>query len=454
MVATFSQANSQFIESELAWFGDVLNARFMAYFPSDGDAEPSYDVTTIRPPNLPHNDSPYNKFIRSHRLGFHERLAIILAMIPHARPRLLDVFFTKNETFDRPFTEFGGEVVHGAFWPTLQTLAFVAAGDDIERRFSILEMFSTFGHPFGKTGVLSLAQSSHESGAINFGSRLVMSQSHSYQFTIGNCPAPENSAAFPAKHIHTDLDWRDLILAPETERQLDELRTWLAHGSRLLEEWGFAGKLRRGYRSLFYGPPGTGKTMAACLLGRFADRPVFRIDLSHVISKYIGETEKNLSGLFDRAQKQDWILFFDEADALFGRRTQTKDSHDRYANQEVAYLLQRIEDYDGVAILASNMRDNIDPAFMRRFESVVHFPIPSTKQRLRIWANGFSSQSKLANDVQLPTLAREHEFSGASIMNVIRDCSLAALKRGSEIITDEDIQMAIAKELRKDPRFR
>ncbi|MCA9542647.1 MAG: ATP-binding protein, partial [Myxococcales bacterium] len=187
---------------------------------------------------------------------------------------------------------------------------------------------------------------------------------------------PAFGADFPARHIETELDWDSLVLHPGTRAQVDEIETWLQHGPTLLYEWGMAARLRPGYRSLFYGPPGTGKTMTACLLGKATDRPVFKVDLSLVVSKYIGETEKNLARVFDQAQYKGWILFFDEADALFGKRSETRDAHDRYANQEVSFLLQRIETFDGVAILASNQKETLDQAFTRRFESMFDFPLP------------------------------------------------------------------------------
>ena len=131
---------------------------------------------------------------------------------------------------------------------------------------------------------------------------------------------------------------------------------------------------------LFHGPPGTGKTLTAGLLGKIAQKDVYRIDLSMVISKYIGETEKNLARLFDKAERKDWILFFDEADSLFGKRGQVKDAHDKYANQEVSYLLQRVEAYNGLVILASNFKNNIDEAFLRRFQSIIYFPLPAKEE--------------------------------------------------------------------------
>ena len=148
---------------------------------------------------------------------------------------------------------------------------------------------------------------------------------------------------------------------------------WVKYGERIRKEWGLESRIKPGYRALFYGPSGSGKTFTATLLGKEVGKDVFCVDLSMVVSKFIGETEKNLSHVFEVAENKDWILFFDEADALFGKRTNVKDSHDRYANQEVAYLLQRVENYRGLVILSTNFKSNIDEAFARRFQVMVPF---------------------------------------------------------------------------------
>ena len=217
-----------------------------------------------------------------------------------------------------------------------------------------------------------------------------------------------------------------------------------------MRDWNMAARLRPGHRALFHGPPGTGKTLTAALLGKTCGRDVYRVDLSLVVSKYIGETEKNLSRVFDRAQRQDWIVFFDEADALFGKRTETRDAHDRYANQEVAYLLQRLETFDGVVVLASNLHENLDPAFTRRFESVIFFPLPRAAERLELWRRGISARARLDPGVDLAAIAEAHELSGGSIMNAIRHVSLAAIAEGERPITGDDLQRAIRRELVKD----
>ena len=158
-----------------------------------------------------------------------------------------------------------------------------------------------------------------------------------------------------------------------------------------------------------------------------------------VVSKYIGETEKNLSKVFDMAENKNWILFFDEADALFGKRSQTTDSHDRYANQEVSYLLQRIEDFDGLVILCTNFKNNIDEAFFRRFQLVLDFEIPDQRQRFKIWKNTVTDEFQFEKQINLEELSEKFELTGASILNVLHFCMLKALERGDRIVLKKDI---------------
>ena len=173
--------------------------------------------------------------------------------------------------------------------------------------------------------------------------------------------------------LATKQSWNELALDKETTGQVEEIKNWLKQSSSLKAGISVKKKLKPGFRALFYGPSGTGKTLAAALIGKELNKPVYRVDLSKLVSKYIGETEKNLESVFAGAKDKDWILFFDEADALLGKRTNVKDSHDKYANQEVSYLLQRVEEYNGLVILASNMKNNIDDAFTRRFNLIIRF---------------------------------------------------------------------------------
>lgn len=440
---TLLQRNARDLENELAWFARLLDARMKHYFSPDQSAAP--DLT---PPDLSSADSPYAGFVNHYQLSFPERAAVLLALVPHIRPRLLDIFYVKNKQFDRKFTEFGGIFggPDGDFTPTGETLAFILAGDDLTVRFGLQSLFND-DHFFVKHNILRPAPHGEEP---LMKAPLRLSDEYLSYFTTGEPRRPDFGANFPARFIETQLSWDDLVLQSGTRKQIEEIKTWVEHGQTLLEDWEMAAKLRPGHRSLFYGPPGTGKTMTACLLGKSTGRDVYKVDLSLVVSKYIGETEKNLSKVFDQAQNKDWILFFDEADALFGKRTETKDSHDRYANQEVSYLLQRIETFNGIAILASNRRENLDEAFARRFESIIYFPIPRPEERLRLWQQGFSKQSQLDKALDLEKIAHEHVLAGGSIMNVIRYASLEALKNERTLIISEDVLQGIRREYAKE----
>jgi SpoVK/Ycf46/Vps4 family AAA+-type ATPase len=186
------------------------------------------------------------------------------------------------------------------------------------------------------------------------------------------------------------------------------------------------------------------------LLGKSSNRDVFRVDLSRIVSKYIGETEKNLSRLFDRAENKSWILFFDEADALFSKRTDVRDAHDKYANQEVAYLLQRIEAYNGLVVLATNQRNNIDEAFVRRFQSVIHFPMPGADERLQLWKRSIPKAVTLDEHLNLSDVAQQYELSGASIINIVHYCAIELLASNDSVLGRELLESAIRRELVKE----
>jgi len=343
--------NAVTLDREIDWFNRVLEAVIKLYFEQDCEHD---DIHEITPPDLAKDKSEYASLVNRNAMDFNERLVLILAMIPHIRPNLLDLLFIRNKNLDRGYTEFGGwqGKYHGGFLPTGETAAFILAGQDLARRFEVLELFEG-GHFFSSEAILRIDRQSEDEPFLS--GALTLSTDVLSRCTSGISHKPDYSITFPAKLITTRLSWHDLVLAPQVLDEIDVIKTWMQHSSTIMQDWGLEKSIKPGYRSLFYGPSGTGKTLTATLIGAELGVDVYRIDLSMVVSKYIGETEKNLANVFDQAQHKNWILFFDEADALFGKRTQTTSANDRYANQEISYLLQRVEDYPGIVILAKLM---------------------------------------------------------------------------------------------------
>jgi hypothetical protein len=440
--------NAMTLERELEWFAEVLDARLKLYFRQPGAVRSIFDIA---PPNLSDSQSPYAQFVRHYEWSFTERVVVLLALIPLVRPQLFDVLWSKNAATGRGFTEFGGMngTNHGGFIPTGETAAFVLAGDDLAARFELTRLFAG-DHVFARHNILQLSQV--DVGESMLSGAIVISSEHRHLLTTGVQWKPNFNSDFPARRIETKLTWGDLILPESTLQQLDEIKHWILHGQQLLRDWEMDKKLQPGFTSLFCGPPGTGKTLSACLLGQHCGSDVYRIDLSMVVSKYVGDTEKSLARVFDTAEHKTWILFFDEADALFGKRTQTSSAQDHFCNQNISFLLQRVEQFCGVVILASNFKANIDDAFLRRFHSVVNFPMPKATERMRLWKNAFSPKARFEPGVDLDAMADKYDLSGGTIMNVVRYSSLRALSRHADLILQNDIETGIRRELLKEGR--
>jgi SpoVK/Ycf46/Vps4 family AAA+-type ATPase len=253
-----------------------------------------------------------------------------------------------------------------------------------------------------------------------------------------------------AVKINPHYAWDDIVLPDDQMAQLREIYDQVQHRALVYDAWGFDSKLAmgKGLSILFAGPPGTGKTMAADVLARALGLDLYKIDLSTVVSKYIGETEKNLARIFAEAATSNAILFFDEADALFGKRTQVRDAHDRYANIEISYLLQKMEEYEGVVVLATNLRKNMDEAFVRRLHVVVEFPMPSEADRRRIWEQIWPPATPLETGLDLEFLARRIAVAGGSIRNIaLAGAFLAAADGG--VITMAHLLLATRREYQK-----
>ena len=426
------------MQESIAWFNQVLATAIQLYFKQ----ECAYG--SIEEVALP-ADGWLDGVVQPHELSFAERVVVMLALMPHLAPQNLDIFFAQNKDFGRQYTEFGGwkGLSHAGFLPTGETAAFILCGEDAERRKEVVRLFRKDQWLY-RQNILRLEGAGEGepflSGQLRACEEFLSRVLSETEFR------PDYSVGFPAKRITTALEWEDMVLDYRVATDLDEINTWIAAGTDILQRWRLAKFVKPGYRALFYGPPGTGKTLAASLLGKKNGMDVYRVDLSMLVSKYVGETEKNLAHVFDLAENHDWILFFDEADALFGKRTATNNANDRYANQEVAYLLQRIEDFPGTVILASNLKSNIDEAFSRRFQSVVYFPMPTREQRMELWRKVLPPEWLGGQADALLALAAEAELSGGSITNVVRRCALKMAEARQELLTERVLKDALSQE--------
>jgi AAA+ superfamily predicted ATPase len=433
--------NSNSLSHALKYLQAILSKRFDNV---SGQAVP--DTAAIFVDN---EVSPFSDFIQRFKPNQDEFIILLMALAPHVQPNFYNNIIARHLPEGGDFPEFGGVRGnnHRGILPTGETAQFVLAGDDLKQRLEVQQLLSS-EHWFSQKHILWLEQVQH--GEPLMSGKLVLDKEVVELLTAGVISKPRFSIDFPAEYIETEMDWDDLVLHPKTLNQIKEIENWITHSQTLLNDWGMKKRIKPGYRALFYGPPGTGKTLTASLLGKYTGKDVFRIDLSRVVSKYIGETEKNLSHLFDKASDKNWILFFDEADALFGKRTDIRDAHDKYANQEVAYLLQRIEGYNGLVILATNQRGNIDDAFVRRFQAIIHFPMPGPAEREGIWNKTFPKQIEIDPEINWQQIAARYELTGAGIINVAQFCAIEVLAGKKHILSLKQLESAIMREYVKE----
>ena len=380
-----------------------------------------------------------------------EWITLMLAMVPHLLPDFFGSLIAELLPTGGDFPEFGGVKAnnHRGLLPTGETVQFILAGNDIENRLRIQQLFSE-DHFFYRHGVLWIEPV--KEGEPIMSGRIIMGQDWVDRILLDKETVPRFGLDFPARRITTGIVWEDVVLNNQTMTQVNEISNWLKYHHLFNYDDNLKRKIKPGFRVLFHGPAGTGKTLTAALLGKQFEMDVYRIDLSQIVSKYIGETEKNLENVFKKAETKNWILFFDEADALFGKRTSVQSAHDKYANQEVSYLLQRVEDFPGLLILASNFKNNLDEAFLRRFHSLIHFPMPNSSERLLLWHKTMPASLTCDKSVNLEELAKQYELSGASILNVVQFASLQTFSRNENIIYQKDFLAGIRKEFLKEDR--
>lgn len=381
-----------------------------------------------------------------------ESVILLLALVPHVLPNFLDTIIKEVFPEGGEISELGGIRLdnHRGMLPTGETIQYILAKEDINYRLQIQDLFSP-NHWFFKENILFLGDV--KEGEPLMSGRIILQPEIVHLLFFGEKLKPKFGPNFPAQEVTTKMEWKDLVVNETTHYQIHQIKLWLKHQNQLRHDWGMAKQIAPGYRSLFYGSSGTGKTLTATLLGKEFGKDVYRINLSQVVSKYIGETEKNLEKIFIQAENKDWILLFDEADALFGKRTQTKSSNDKYANQEVSYLLQRVENFNGLVILTSNFKNNIDDAFLRRFNSIIHFNKPTAEERLQLWHNCMPKKTKLKDHNILETAAKNYELNGAQIVSAMAFACLQTLDENTIVIDSQHIMKGIELEYNKEEKL-
>ena len=454
--------NTEAVLKEINWLIKVLNNRTNYLFNRAEKKELEVDAAKASDfeypfdkemPQLDYKDnSYYAQLVRQFNLNSAERLLLITSLASHIAPDIFSEPLRDERTLIKPkHPELGGyfDAVFYNFTPSLKTVLYLIAANELQKTLTY-ELFFTEQSKLIKEQIITFK--GIEGGGETKLQNYVVSLASEYinYLMSGKKPRPDFGKNFPASLITTGLEWDDLVVPESTKKELERISRWNESGSILIEKVG--GKFNVSFPCLFYGGSGSGKTLAVQLLGKKLGVDVFRIDLSMVVSKYIGETEKNLSYLFDRAKNKNWILFFDEADALFGKRTDIKDSKDKWANLEMSYLLQRMEEHNGLTILATNFRNNLDAALTRRFQSVIYFAKPEKAEREVLWRKLMPAPYRYHAKANFEKMAH-YDFTGGNIINIIKAACLDAESKGTEEVIDKDIEEAIRREFAKENRF-
>lgn len=379
--------------------------------------------------NLINITTKYDELIEQYAWtsGSPERLALSLALVNEMLPDFFPALFDQ----EREYIDWGFvKKANGHYISTGRTVLQLCLRNQLKSYQEVAHMFTT-DHPFVQLVIFEVDDAPLMESillqplklSLNYHSLLI--DGHPYQ--------PQYSTSFPATLLTTTKNWEDLHLNSREEKLIKSARQWVLHYDKVAAKIG-EGQMR-GYRLLMYGASGTGKTLTAALLGKEAGKPVYRINISNIVDKYVGETNKKLEKLFAMATQKDWILFFDEADALFGKRTSTSSAQDRYANQEVSYLLYKMEEYQGTIFLATNQGVNLDDAFTRRFDTQVQYREPEEIPRYRLWQYFFNEQLvTLDPAIDLQALAYRITCTGAWIEKFRNYCVLQQQMLGEQVI--------------------
>lgn len=443
-------ANMEVIHNEVEWLKSIIEARLADL--EENDAEGLQEKLTIAGlPDLSSSEAAYAKVISKLQFGLEERLLFILTFLPYYNPSLLTSYFRDEQhSLQVKHPEVGGLIksLSRQFVPTIQTFQFLLCGFDQQEATKQVLLLRGKSKLFmegivKEQGVHGFAEPHNDHEEI-----LTVSAEFVDHLRSSQEPRPKFSPTFPAQLVESNYEWEDVVFHQITKEQFQPLMDWLLRQETLRSR---SAKWKVTAPILFYGSPGTGKSMTAQLIGKTLERDVFRVDLSMIVSKYVGETEKNLAHLFDKAENKDWILFFDEADGLFAKRTGVSNANDKWANMGVNYLLQRMESFKGISILATNIKENLDAAMSRRFRYMIKFPRPSAVERKQLWTKLLPEHYRYDKRVNLDLVSKE-DLTGANIANIILDCAVAAEKVNTHLISRDMIQKCVIRELQKEDR--
>ncbi|MDX2303145.1 MAG: ATP-binding protein [Microscillaceae bacterium] len=409
-------------------------------------------------------DNPYETFLRevshenekkhSHRLchllAIAERTALILTLAPYLSPEITRILNRLEVQTEHNLNSVQGLQLK-SFLPCPETLLYLLAGNNIRLRMQFQQIFAP-DHLFQRKRVLEIQDV--PPGVPWLRGAMGLSPEYQHLFTFGQEYEPEQSPSFPAHKLSTDQTWDDLVVPYNTHVKIEELLDWIKYFEQMAAHPEFT-RERKGYRCLLVGEPGTGKTMLGRLLSKETDRPVYRLSLDKIVSKYVGETTKNIARVFNTARNRNWILFCDEGDALFSKRsTNVQNAQDTYVNQDIAYLLQEIEDYPGIIIVATNFSSNMDKAFQRRFDTRIDFQKPEQSDIIRLWQKALQA-FELSPDIDLKFVAgaQANDITGAQIIKVKHYLGLKALKHKNWELSLEDFCAGLRQVGLKVPDF-
>lgn len=427
------------VGNDLQWLGQRIDQLL-----SDRSAEP-----LILP--VLADDSSYKKLIRQFELNDPERVVLCLAFAAVFKPSLLTPFALLFHKPDKKLN-YGGIFIeeHAQFYPTVRTALFLLSGNDEE----LLNYYTCYFNGRQKLFTSGLLVKNPAGASANFlDSQLIFNDQFIPTILQGAPPLLDGDTGFPARRGKRTHTMRDVVLNETIVMELEKLRRFAKNMKKL---WSLpeSSYYRQNFICIFSGDPGTGKSHTAEAIGNELNLPVYKINFAQLVSKYIGETEKNLERVFDRFSGQPSILFFDEAESIFSKRTEVKDSHDKHSNNEQSFLLQKIEDYNGIVILATNVQNlthYFDKAFQRRIRQIVNFSFPEYPERLRLWKNALRMPFRF-EEALAERLAKDYQFSGGGIYNIVSEAVIEALDKDQELITFGILEPAIIDEFKKTGR--